>query len=246
VEPFFTPGARLYCVGDIHGRADLLACLHQLILEDATDYAGRKKVLYLGDYIDRGQQSREVIDLLLERPLPGFEQIHLMGNHEKALLDFLEFPDHAGTWLNFGGLATLLSYGVTLERVPSQGSDLVGLAVALRRQLPDPHLRFLENLPFSYREAAYCFAHAGIRPGVPLERQSVNDLLWIRDEFTRHGGPHEAIVVHGHTISEQPELLPFRIGIDTGAYFSGVLTCLVLEGREQRILQTGQAGAVTP
>jgi serine/threonine protein phosphatase 1 len=235
----------MYCVGDIHGRADLLERLHEQILDDASGYAGRKKVLYLGDYIDRGQQSRQVIDLLLNQPLAGFEQVHLMGNHEKAMLDFLEFPDHAGTWLNFGGLATLLSYDVSLERMPAPG-DLVALSVALRRQLPDGHLRFLENLAFSYREAAYCFAHAGIRPGIPLERQSVNDLLWIRDEFTRHAGPHEAIVVHGHTISEQAELLPHRIGIDTGAYYSDVLTCVVLEGSEQRLLQTGQPGAAAP
>jgi serine/threonine protein phosphatase 1 len=234
----------MYCVGDIHGRADLLEQLHALILDDSASYEGRKKVLYLGDYIDRGQFSKQVIESLLNHPLPSFEHIFLRGNHEQALLDFLDYPDHAANWLNFGGLTTLLSYGVKLARIPL-ASDLVDLAVELRRQLPAAHLDFLNNLQPSYQEGTYGFVHAGIRPGLPFHKQHLNDILWIRDEFTRSDSPHEFIVVHGHAITEKAELLPNRIGIDTGAYMTGVLTCLVLEGSGQRLLQTGQGAEIS-
>jgi serine/threonine protein phosphatase 1 len=229
---------RVYCVGDIHGRADLLEELHAMILADSEPYGGHKKVIYLGDYIDRGQYSKQVIGLLLDQALEGFESIFLRGNHEQALLDFLEYPDHAANWLNFGGLATLLSYGVQLNRIPA-ASDLVAISVELRRNLPGAHLDFLNRLPLRHREGSYGFVHAGIRPGIPLAKQDAYDLLWIRDEFTGHALPHECIIVHGHSVSEKPELLPNRIGIDTGACYTGLLTCLVLEGRRQRFLQTG-------
>jgi serine/threonine protein phosphatase 1 len=236
--PAFTRGARMYCIGDIHGRADLLEQLQALIRADSAAWEGRKKVLYLGDYIDRGPDSQQVIDRLLYEPLPGFEQICLLGNHEQALLDFLEYPDHAAGWLGFGGLATLLSYGVRLERPPA-ASDPVTLSEALRRKLPPAHLDFFNGLARFHQEGSYAFVHAGVRPGIPLEEQAPDDLLWIREEFTRHASPHEYIIVHGHSITEQAELLPNRIGIDTGAFHTGVLTCLVLEGSGQRLLQTG-------
>ena len=242
VTPAFTPGARIYCIGDIHGRADLLAQMHRLVLADSTGFEGTKKLLYLGDYIDRGESSKEVIEILLNDGLPDFETIYLRGNHEQALLDFLQHPEATASWLGFGGLATLLSYGVVLRRPPLSGSaratDLQDVALRLRQALPASHLKFFEKSQLSYQEGSYCFVHAGIRPGIPLQSQHRDDLLWIRREFIDYKAPHQYIVVHGHTPTPAAEILPNRIGLDTGAYYSGVLTCLVLEGGTQRLLQT--------
>lgn len=231
------PGQRLYCIGDIHGCADLLGTLHAHIEADAKGFEGELQLVYLGDYIDRGEHSKEVIDLLLNTPLAGFEIVTLRGNHEQALLDFLEHPERAQAWLGFGGLATLLSYGVRLRHAPF-AAELPELAKELRERLPPAHLEFLKRLPLQHVAGDYCFVHAGIRPGTPLDRQHPDDLLWIREDFLSHPGPHDAVVVHGHSITEEVELYAHRIGLDTGAYYSGVLSCLVLEGSERRLLQT--------
>jgi serine/threonine protein phosphatase 1 len=242
VEPCLPPGRRLYCVGDIHGRLDLLEELHERIRADAEGFEGSKGIVYLGDFIDRGAQSKQVVDLLIEQPMAGFEAIHLLGNHERAMLDFLDYPKSAAAWLNFGGQSTLLSYGVGLGRVQLlQQVDV--LRDELEDRLPRSHRDFLAGCRLLHAEGSYCFAHAGIRPGVPLEEQSADDLLWIREEFTRSEADHGCIVVHGHSISEEVEMRPNRIGIDTGAFYSGLLTALVLEGSEQRLLQTGRAPA---
>jgi len=233
-----TPGTRLYCIGDIHGRADLLERLLAQIRDDAASIACRKVVVYLGDYVDRGDYSREVLDLLLSGPLPGFEAIHLRGNHEQALLDFLQHPESIPGWLTYGGLATLLSYGVRLSNPPFL-ADMPEIARQLRERLPAEHIAFLEGLKLYHTEGSYAFVHAGIRPGVELENQHPDDLLWIREDFTRHDGAHPRIMVHGHSVAEQVELRPNRIGLDTGAYRTGILSCLVLEGADQRLLQTG-------
>ena len=228
----------MYCIGDIHGRADLLEDLHAQIREDASNFDGVNQLLYLGDFIDRGDESRRVIDLLISQPLPDFEYIYLLGNHEQSMLDFLLDAGAMAGWLHWGGRETLLSYGINVPLTPAP-SDLDELKVLLERALPAKHLHFLQNCTLSHTEGSYYFVHAGIRPGVKLERQDYQDQLWIRDAFTRSTRDHGAVVVHGHTISEEVEFLPNRIGIDTGAYYSGVLTCLVLEGEEQRLLQTG-------
>ena len=236
--PAVPAGTRLYAVGDIHGSVDLLDELHEQIRNDASGFEGSKRIIYLGDYVDRGTQSREVIGRLMEGPLPGFECVCLRGNHEQTLLDFLDHPEQAAGWLNYGGLATLLSYGVRLERAPFEG-DLPMIAEQLAERLPDSHRQFLAQLPLHHQEGNYLFVHAGIRPAIALERQHPDDLMWIRDDFIGHPGPHDFIVVHGHSITDKAQLLPHRIGIDTGACVSGVLTCLVLEGNEQRLIQTG-------
>jgi len=233
------PGRRLYCIGDIHGRLDLLHELHDMICADAAEYPGSKGLVYLGDYIDRGSQSKQVIDLLIEQPMRGFEVICLLGNHERAMLDFLAHPQSAAAWLDFGGQITLLSYGIGLGRVPSlQQLDALRDELALR--LPGSHLEFLNSCPLMHIEGDYCFVHAGIRPGVVLEQQADEDLLWIRDAFIRSQADHGHVVVHGHSISEEVEWRPNRIGIDTGAFYTGLLTALVLEGDQQRLLQTGR------
>lgn len=231
---------RLYAIGDIHGRADLLIDLHAMIRADAADFGGRKQVIYLGDYIDRGLQSKQVVEMLLDPQLPGFNTVFLKGNHEQALLDFLDYPEATAGWLSFGGRETLLSYGINVTFMPLM-KDMQKLAEELNEVLPDTHRRFLEDGLLSFRTGDYYFVHAGIRPGIPLEDQHFEDQLWIRDDFIDSEEDHGAVIVHGHTITPEPELNRNRIGLDTGAFHSGVLTCLVIDGKEQRLLQTDES-----
>lgn len=239
VKPFVPDGRRIYCIGDIHGRADLLHLIHEKILHDASGHKGRNTVVYLGDYVDRGEQSCQVIDTLISQPLDGFEVICLRGNHERAMLDFMAFPGAAAAWLTFGGREALNSYGIALNNIPSM-QHVGALAKQLEAALPESHRVFLtETCEDSWQCGNYYFVHAGIRPGIPLDKQSQEDKLWIRNEFLDSTINHGCIVVHGHSISSEPQILPNRIGIDTGAYHTGVLTCLVLEGEQQRLLQTG-------
>ncbi len=234
-------GRRIYAVGDIHGRSDLLVELHEKILEDAADATGLDMVVvYVGDYVDRGPGSSEVIDLLLDDPLPGFEAVHLLGNHEAMLLEFLDDPGSGSFWLPNGGDVTLLSYGVTLAGGMSDEDEewLGELSAALRESLPERHMTFLTGLATSHVEGDYLFVHAGVRPSVPLDRQQREDLIWIRDEFLRSSVDHGKVVVHGHTIVRRPEVRANRIAIDTGAFATDRLTCLVAEGGDRRFLET--------
>lgn len=241
VTPYLPPDRRVYCIGDIHGRLDLLEELHGMILKDSTGFDGTKAVVYLGDYIDRGAQSKQVLDLLIDQPLEDFESVHLLGNHEHAMLDFLSNPAGIGAaWLSFGGQETCLSYGIDPGHI-MKNSDLEQLRGNLAEKLPQSHLDLLNSMPLTHIEGSYCFVHAGIRPEESIEDQQAGDLLWIREEFTHSRRRHEYIIVHGHTISMEVESLPNRIGIDTGAYQTGMLTALVLEGSEQRLLQTGRS-----
>jgi serine/threonine protein phosphatase 1 len=231
-------GRRVYAIGDIHGRRDLLTKLHRAIAADAQDAASLEKIcIYIGDYVDRGDESRGVIDLLMSAPLPGFRTVHLLGNHEDIMLRFLEDPAVAPRWIVNGGDATLYSYGVDW-RGHTQADDLEALRLAFRSAVPAIHLKFLRTLPLSHIEGDYLFVHAGIRPGRDLALQDPADLIWIREEFLSSTTDHGRVVVHGHSISPQPEVRDNRIGIDTGAFATGKLTCLVLEGATRRFLQT--------
>ena len=239
VAPEVPPESRIYAVGDIHGRVDLLRRLHGFIHHDAYErQAPRNVVVYLGDYIDRGEASPGVIDLLLDEPLPGFEAVHLKGNHEETLLAFLDDVGVGPGWLMYGGAETLLSYGVVPPLAPAGGQELERAQAELRAKLPERHRRFMEGLRLTHEEGDYLFAHAGVRPGVPLDQQEEQDLLWIRDEFLLSDAEFGKIIVHGHTITSRPDVQRNRIGIDTGAFASGTLTCLVLEGAEWSFLQT--------
>ena len=237
--PAVPPGARVYAVGDIHGEIGALARLVAMIRDDAAAAAiGRRVLVFLGDYVDRGLGSRQVIDFLLDDPAPGFETVFLKGNHDACLLAFLEDADAGLDWFGVGGQATLLSYGVPLPPGPRDAAWLERVRAAFARALPGRHKAFLERLSLFHLEGSYAFVHAGIRPGIPLEEQQEQDLLWIRDAFVHDRRNHGRVVVHGHSVTERPENLPNRIGIDTGAYATGHLTCLVLEGESRRFLAT--------
>ncbi len=246
-EPRLPDGLRVYAIGDIHGRVDLLRALLEKIVDDSRKApVERKQLIYLGDYIDRGHESRQVVDLLLEGPPSGFEAIHLKGNHEEALLNFLEAPDFGTEWQQYGGLETLASYGVSGLGTRRTSEDFDRACDQLEAKLPESHLEFFRTLELSACFGDYFFAHAGVRPGVPLEEQRPEDLLWIRTEFTQWRGRFEKVVVHGHSVSEEPEFERSRIGIDTGAYLTHRLTSVVLEGSDQRLLQTGGARGPRP
>ncbi len=228
----------VYAVGDIHGRADLLQRLQDRIAADAAPMPESRRVLiYLGDYIDRGLDSRHVLELLLERTMPGFETVHLAGNHDAWLLAFLEDPAAGPQWLENGGRATLYSYGVGAPTAAAAGpAEMADLRDRLAARLPERHRTFLAGLAYQHVEGDYLFVHAGIRPGVPPEAQDTEDLLWIRDPFLASRADFGATVVHGHSVVSAPEVHDNRIAVDTGAYATGQLTALRLRGSERDFL----------
>lgn len=235
-------GMRIYAIGDIHGRADLLDALLTEIEGDA--HAGgdgfRNVLVFLGDYVDRGLQSKQVIDRLCEGALHGFESVFIKGNHEAAMLEFLRDAKFGRTWKYYGGLETLHSYGVTELTLSDDPKDFERARDHFEAVLPESHKNFLHSLELSAEFGGYFFAHAGVRPGISLSRQVEEDLLWIRDEFLESRHSFGKVVVHGHTPREEAVFRVNRIGIDTGAYMTGVLTALVLEGPSHRLIQTGE------
>ena len=239
--PALPRGVRVYVVGDIHGRLDLLKDLEARIVADAAEADVDRHVVYLGDYVDRGFESRQVIEHLILAPLPGFHRVLLIGNHDAWLRDFSRGDQVSSTWLQFGGDATMLSYGVKVDLKAHDEQRLQGVRDALSARLPASHRAFLEGLELAFGLGDYYFCHAGVRPGVALGEQSEADLLWIREPFLSWGGDAGKIIVHGHTVDEQPVVRRNRIGIDTGACWTGNLTALVLEGERRRFLSTAQA-----
>lgn len=232
----------IYAVGDIHGRIDLLQKMQAMILADArAEGTDRKLLIFLGDYIDRGPSSLEVLDFLIDNEKSnqalGFESIFLKGNHEDYFMRFLANGDLGKAWLNNGGAALLRNFDLEIS-AKSSDEEFLETAILLRRLL-SPRLRqFLTGLRTHYDNGHYFFVHAGIRPGIALDQQSVRDMLWIRREFTKSKADHGKIIVHGHTIVEEPEVHSNRIGIDTGAYLSDHLTCAVIKKEQVRFLQT--------
>lgn len=228
-------GVRIYAIGDVHGRADLLAEKFARIDADRANFPAERAIhVFLGDYVDRGPYSRDVIDLLIKRR-SQYPTVYLRGNHESYLLEFLQNPAVFAEWRLYGGVDTLLSYGVAPSQNPDE-QECVALASMLDRALPQIHHRFLNALALSFTCGDFFFVHAGVRPGIALARQAATDLLWIREEFLVHKGAYEKTVVHGHTPVIEPDIRTNRINIDTGAFATGKLTCLVLEGNDIRFI----------
>lgn len=240
----FAPDTRIYAIGDIHGCADLLVQLQQAIQTDLQRRPCRESIeVYVGDYVDRGPQSSEVVEnLALSTPLCT-RRICLMGNHEQILIDFLSDPLVLSSWMSLGGLETLQSYGVRV-RLNSTRREFKMIQAQLHYHLPQLHQKFFRELPLSFSFGSYFFAHAGVRPGVALDQQKTEDLLWIREGFLDSVKDFGATVIHGHTPGESPVVLPNRVCIDTGAYATGKLTCMVLEGSNRRFITATRQGTV--
>lgn len=244
--PTVPDGYRIYAIGDVHGRDDLLADLLGTIERDVAGHPVREAVIvFLGDLIDRGPDSAAVIERLRTYKVPGIRTEFLTGNHEEVLLRIL---DGNGTlisdWLRFGGAQCARSYGLSASRLAKMPADEA--VEAVRSAIPAEHQAFLASFGDTMQAGDYLFVHAGIRPNIALAEQAQADLRWIREPFLDHPGRHEYMVVHGHTITQRVDEAAGRIGIDTGAYKHGVLTALVLEGKERGLFQaTGSAGAAT-
>ncbi len=221
-------GIRVYAIGDIHGRTDLLKLqLAQIEADEALYPCARSINVFLGDYIDRGPDSRGTVDLLLACAQMR-ECVFLKGNHETFIQRFLDAPDWLNDWRSLGGLETLISYGLR-PALNRSHDDRERLSEELHAAIPAQHLEFFDSLPTSFTCGDFFFAHAGVRPGVALNRQSEDDLLWIRDDFLLHSSPFEKFVVHGHTPVAAPDIRCNRVNIDTGAFATGRLSCVVIE-----------------
>ncbi len=233
-------GERIYAIGDIHGCANLLALLFEkILLDDAKADAARKaRLVFLGDYIDRGHASKNVIDLLLTIAGMMPDTLFLMGNHEVLLTRFLHNSDYFWDWASNGGIETLVSYGALRPDARLERSGGAATRVELLRKMSIRHQEFFDGLKTSAIMGDYFFVHAGVRPGRALDQQNEDDLLWIRSAFLDYKGDFGKIIVHGHTPVEEPENRPNRIGVDTGAVFTGRLTAVVLEGPVRRFLHT--------
>ncbi len=234
-RPSVPDGVCVYAVGDIHGRFDLTQSLLEKIWSDAP--SGQNVLIFLGDYVDRGPASKEVVDYLIKLHRPGWEIVKLAGNHEFSLLEFLKSPEIYPAWRTYGGAETLMSYGVK----PPMFSDANEIGRAHEEfvtKFPHEHYVFLSSLPYTYEVGGYFFVHAGVRPGIPLNKQAAEDLLWIRDEFLISDQSFGKVIVHGHTPFERPVVRANRIGVDTGAYATNELTAVKLIADSYAFLST--------
>ena len=227
-------GLRVYAIGDIHGCYVELKKLLKAIKKDLEDYDGESRLVFLGDYVDRGPDSKAVIEKLVSGKLPGDKQHFLLGNHEEAMMKVMDGKSkRANDWLSFGGRQMMESYGVGKKELYEAGGDVGAI---LREVMPKSHRKFFEKLKLKKQIGDYLFVHAGIRPGVPIDEQEQGDLVWIRDRFLKSDRDHGVVVVHGHTISEKPQNKANRIGVDTGCYATGQLTAVRLQGSERAFI----------
>ena len=239
-------GMRLYAIGDIHGRLDLLEIMHRHIANElAADPAADWRIVHLGDYVDRGPDSKGVLDFLIAARARDPRNVMLAGNHDVGFVDFMENPDPNGLFMTFGGIETALSYGVNMQRkgfFKSAERAVQEGHAALLETVPASHLDALRALPRSFAAGDFFFCHAGIRPGIPLADQLEHDLIWIRGEFHAHAALYPKVIVHGHTPQAEAEVLPNRVNVDTGAFYTGALTALVVDGAEKRLISVETLG----
>ena len=237
--PRVPDGVVVWAVGDVHGRLDLLKPLVEAIMADAAASSARQKVvIFLGDYIDRGPDSRGVIRYLTGLPADaGIEWRFLKGNHEEAMLTFLDEPGFGVNWCEYGGDAALASYGLKPPEMKHRAEAWARVAADLAHKVTAREREFLETLEYSISIGDYFFAHAGARPGQPLDRQTERDLMWIRNSFLDSEVAFEKVVVHGHTPTQEVHVDHRRIGVDTKAYGSGVLSAVRLEGDGRTLVQ---------
>jgi serine/threonine protein phosphatase 1 len=236
IPPTTPPDSRVYAIGDVHGRLDLLL---DLLVAIEADRRARpcpnEHVVFLGDLIDRGPHSCGVLQLLARNQANLPDPVFVMGNHEEMLLRVLGTDqDSIFDWLSFGGYEFAESYGVDVDAFET--ADAATVARMIRAVVPERDLTFVASFADSFRFGDYLFVHAGIKPGVALEDQKTTDMRWIREAFLDSRVRHPAFVIHGHTISATPDERDNRIGIDTGAYASGILTAICLEGTERRYI----------
>jgi serine/threonine protein phosphatase 1 len=236
------PDNRLvYAIGDIHGRLDLLDPLIRSIANDVLLLRPHQRpiLVFLGDYVDRGLESRGVIDRIIWLcGLPAFEVHAVKGNHEDAMLAFLRDARSGRKWMEFGGAQTLASYGVIPPRPSDGDAEWERVREEFSQYIPPSHIAFLTNLKLKVSVGDYMFVHAGLRPGIDIEDQDEHDLMWIRDEFTNADNSFGKVIVHGHTANARPFIGTNRIGVDTGAYFTGVLSAVRLVGDTRAVLQS--------
>ena len=236
--------SQIFVVGDIHGCHILLTQIHKKILDKSTNISGKKLLIYLGDYIDRGPKIKETIQTLLNFQPNNFQQIFLLGNHEQMMLDFINnVPDSLYLWIFNGGNETLNSYGIKgTEFFNNETKSNETIRNELVNNIPKNHLQFFNNLTLSYQWGEYFFVHAGINPDVPLDKQDKNTLIWQRkSKFLDNTKLFEKIIVHGHTPQPKIENFTNRINLDTGAFYTGILSCLIIDtqtGEKQFISTT--------
>ncbi|RWL84602.1 MAG: serine/threonine protein phosphatase [Mesorhizobium sp.] len=233
-------GMRLYAIGDVHGRHDLLAAMHRRIASE-LEYAPASdwRIIHLGDYVDRGPDSKSVIDFLIEARKRDPRNIVLAGNHDIGMLEFLADAEPDGLFMNYGGVQTAQSCGVDLVRDAHWYGEAGAIArghATLVKAVPRGHVDFLQSLTFSVSFGDFFFCHAGIRPGVPLDHQNQQDLIWIRDAFHDHPGLFSKVIVHGHTPVSEAEVKANRVNVDTLAWKSGTLSALAVNGGDKRIV----------
>ena len=233
------PNTRIYAVGDVHGHIKLLEIIHTLIRNDleknpVDDY----KLIFLGDYIDRGPDSAGCIEYLINLMAENNNVICLKGNHEDKLENFLADPiGFADSFFTYGGIDTAVSYGIDMAEYRGRDDEISRKGSELSNSIPAHHKSFYSKLDKSVTFGAYMFVHAGVRPGVALDQQSEDDLIWIRSEFITNQQLYEKVIIHGHTPAYPMEVQPNRINVDTHAYQTGVLSCLVLQGSDYRVIE---------
>ncbi|SIN88157.1 serine/threonine protein phosphatase 1 [Parasphingorhabdus marina DSM 22363] len=236
-EAMIPEGRRVYAIGDVHGRKDLLQILLKKIAEDDTARGGQSEIIFLGDLIDRGPDSCGVVDMAMQLQSERGNVRFLMGNHEEVFLACMKGSDRATRFFTrIGGKETILSYEISMKEYMELDNE--ALTARLPEIIPQSHVDFVRNFEDQIVIGDYAFVHAGIRPDVPLAEQKPKDLHWIREDFLSAGQLHEKMIIYGHTINEEVVEADNRIGIDTGAYYTENLTAIALEGRDRWYLDT--------